>query len=108
MRKERQPGSQTQRVDVSSVFVACACDLGSEDSRVKVHDLLIQYGMKKIQDQLYESATLSEKNVARMKVDLDKMTDFYDKIRLYQYPIEDTLVITSLEGKKWRRLTAKV
>lgn len=90
------------------MFVACACDLGSEDSRIKVHDLLIQYGFKKIQDQLYESTTLSEKNLARMKVDMDKITDFYDRIRLYQYPMEDTLIITVLEGKKWKRLTTVV
>ncbi len=90
------------------MFVACACDLGSEDSRIKVHDLLIQYGFKKIQNQLYETSTLSEKNLARMKVDLDKITDFYDRLRLYQYPMEETLVITSLEGKKWKRLTTIV
>ncbi len=90
------------------MFVSTACDLGSEDSRIKVHDLLIQYGFKKIQNQLYETASLNEKNVARMKVDIDKITDFYDKIRIYQYPVEGTLIITSLEGKKWRRLTAVV
>lgn len=90
------------------MFVACAFDLGSEDSRIKVHDLLIQYGFKKIQNQLYETSTINEKNLARMKVDIDKITDFYDRLRLYQYPMENTLVITSLEGKKWKRLTTVV
>ena len=35
--------------------------------------------------------------------DLDRATDSYDRVRFYQYPFDDTLVITDLETKKWRR-----
>lgn len=89
------------------MFVSVALDLGSEDSRIKVSDLLKQYGFKKIQNGLFESTSLNEKNLARLKVDMDRLTDFYDLVRIYQYPVEDTLVITSLEGKKWKRLVTR-
>lgn len=89
------------------MFVAAACDLGNEDSRVKVDSLLLQYGFKKVQKNLYESTSLNDKNLARLKIEVDKLTDHYDVLRFYQYPVEGTLVITSLEQKKWRRLVMK-
>jgi CRISPR-associated protein Cas2 len=89
------------------MFVSAACDYGNEDSRIKVDQLLLQYGFRKVQKNLYETTSLSEKNLARLKLEVDKLTDFYDTLRLYQYPMEDTLVITSLEGKKWKRSVLK-
>lgn len=89
------------------MFVSCACDLGNEDSRLKVDSLLLQYGFKKVLKGLYESTSLSEKNLARLKIEIDKLTDHYDILRFYQYPVENTLVITALEQKKWRRLVMK-
>jgi CRISPR-associated protein Cas2 len=89
------------------MFVSAACDYGNEDSRIKVDQLLLQYGFRKIQKNLYESTSLSEKNLARLKLEVDKLTDFYDTLRLYQFPLENTLVITSLEGKKWKRSVLK-
>lgn len=86
------------------MFVSAACDLGSEDARLKVDHLLLQYGFKKVQKNLYESHSLNEKNLARLKLEVDKLTDSFDVIRFYQYPVEETLVITSLEQKKWKRL----
>lgn len=81
--------------------------MGSEDSRIKVASLLVQYGFKKVQKNLFETTTLNEKNLARFKIEVDKLTDSYDILRLYQYPIDGTLVITLLEAKKWRRYTVK-
>ncbi|MEI8095010.1 MAG: CRISPR-associated protein Cas2 [Spirochaetales bacterium] len=89
------------------MFVSAACDYGNEDSRIKVDQLLLQYGFRKVQKNLYESTSLSEKNLARLKLECDKLTDFYDTLRLYQFPMENTLVITSLEGKKWKRSVLK-
>jgi hypothetical protein len=31
------------------------------------------------------------------------MTDSYDSQRFYQYPMEDTLVVSILKEKKWRK-----
>lgn len=89
------------------MFVSVACDYGNEDSRLRVDHLLLQYGFRKVQKNVYETTSLSEKNLARLKLDLDKLSDFYDSLRLYQYPLENTLVITALEGKKWKRTVLK-
>jgi CRISPR-associated protein Cas2 len=89
------------------MFVSANCDYGNDDSRIKVDQLLLQYGFRKVQKNLYESTSLSEKNLARLKLEVDRLTDFYDTLRLYQFPMENTLVITSLEGKKWKRSVLK-
>ncbi len=43
-----------------------------------------------------------------MKKELDGLTDSYDSLRIYQYPLEDTLVVSSLKEKKWRKLVLTV
>ena len=86
------------------MFVAVACDLGNADHLGSVNNLLLQYGFRKLQQNLYESAVISEKNLQRLKKELDGLTDSYDSLRIYQYPLEDTLVISSLKDKKWRKL----
>ena len=99
-----EEGSKTYS---DGMFVSAACDYGNEDSRIRVDHLLLQYGFRKVQKNLYETSSLSEKNLARLKLDVDKLSDFYDTLRLYQYPLENTLIITVLEGKKWKRTVLK-
>ena len=31
------------------------------------------------------------------------MTDYYDKLRIYQFPINGLFVITEMKQKKWRK-----
>ncbi len=90
------------------MFVAVACDLGNSDHRSSVHNALLQYGFKKLQENLYESSSASEKALLRLKKELDGLTDSYDSLRFYQYPLEGTLVVTSLKEKKWRKLVLTV
>jgi CRISPR-associated protein Cas2 len=90
------------------MFVAVACDLANEDRLGRVGKLLLQYGFRKLQQNLYESAAISEKSLARLKKELDGLTDSYDSLRIYQYPLEDTLVVSSLQEKKWRKLVLTV
>ncbi len=90
------------------MFVAVACDLGNEDRVGSVENLLLQYGFRKLQQNLYESAVISEKQLVRLKKELDGLTDSYDSLRIYQYPLEDTLVVSSLKEKKWRKLVLTV
>ncbi len=90
------------------MFVAVACDLGNADHRDSVHNLLLQYGCKKLQEGLYESATISEKGLLALKKELDALTDSYDKLRIYQYPLGETLVVSSLLEKKWRKLVLTI
>jgi CRISPR-associated protein Cas2 len=86
------------------MFVAVACDPGSEDHHAAVHATLLQYGFQKIQRNLYESLTINEQGLMRVKKELDRLTDSYDTLRFYQYPMESTLVISVLKEKKWRKL----
>ena len=90
------------------MFVAVACDLGNEDRVGSVENLLLQYGFRKLQQNLYESTVINEKHLARLKKELDGLTDSYDSLRIYQYPMGETLVVSSLKEKKWRKLVLTV
>jgi CRISPR-associated protein Cas2 len=89
------------------MFVAVACEFANEDHRKAGYDLLAQYGFRKVLKDSFESASVSEMALGRLKKDLDRIADSYDSIRLYQYPVEGTLAITVLNEKKWRRLIVK-
>lgn len=89
------------------MFVAVACEFANDDHRKSGHDLLVQYGFRKVLKDAFESTTLSETALNRLKRDLDRIADSYDSIRLYQYPVDGTLAITTLKEKKWRRLIVK-
>ncbi len=90
------------------MFVAVSCELANKDHRDAVYHLFRQYGFKQIMTDVFESASVSEKILSRLKRDIDRVTDSYDSLRFYQYPLEDTLVITSYKEKKWRKLTIRV
>jgi CRISPR-associated protein Cas2 len=85
------------------MYVAVCVELAGEDSRQAAQELLAQYGFKRVLAGLFESLTVTEERLARLKRDFDRITDSYDRIRFYQYPLDDTLVMTDLETKKWRR-----
>ena len=89
------------------MFVSIAIDPGSKERSAELADLLAQYGFKMIQRGLWESATITSDTLNRVKKDLDRATDGYDRIRLFQFPMEGTLVLSSLKDKKWRRMVAK-
>ena len=89
------------------MFVSIVVDLGNEDSQKIVQNLLFRYGFKQVQSNTFESLSINDNNLSRLKLDLDRATDFYDSIRIYQYPIDGTLVITSLTEKRWRRNVLK-
>ena len=89
------------------MFVAVILDLGNEDSLKAVTGLLFRYGFRQVQKGVFESTAVDEKRLSRLKVDLDRATDFYDSIRFYQYPVEGTVAITSLNEKRWRRVTIR-
>jgi len=89
------------------MFVSVAVDAGSEGRARELADLLAQYGFEKAQRGLWESAVVTPATLARLKRDLDKATDAFDKLRFFQFPIEGTLVLTSLRDKKWRRTVAR-
>ncbi len=89
------------------MFVAVFCEISNDDHLISVKNLLVEYGFKPVLEVLYESSTIKEKELARMKRDIDRRTDGYDTVRIYQYPLGDDLVITTLREKRWRRIVVK-
>jgi len=89
------------------MFVSVAIDPGSDGRAKELTELLTQYGFEKIQRGLWESAFVSPDTLNRLKKDLDRATDAFDRIRIFQFPVEGTLAITTLRDKKWRRMIAK-
>jgi len=89
------------------MYVSVAVDAASEDRARELADLLGQYGFQRVQRGLWESAAITEGTLVRLKRDLDRATDGFDKLRLFQFPVEGTLVLTTLRDKKWRRMVAR-
>ena len=85
------------------MFVSVICEISNDDHKIAVKNLLTEYGFKQVFEILYESVTIKEKELARLKRDIDRRTDAYDSVRIYQYPLDETLVITALREKRWRR-----
>ncbi len=89
------------------MFVSIALDVGSEERARELASLLAQYGFEKVQRGLWESAFISPLTLNRVKKDLDRMCDAFDRLRLFQFPVDGTLVLTTLRDKRWRRLVAR-
>ena len=89
------------------MFVAVSYALDNEDSEKELENLLGLYGFKEIHGSLWESTTIKEKYLARLKPDIDRHTDYYDTVRMYQYPLDGYLVLTSLKYKRWTRLVVR-
>jgi CRISPR-associated protein Cas2 len=85
------------------VFVAIACELVNEEHRSDVYSLLKQYGFSRVVGDVFESVSFRSELLSRLKRDIDRRTDFYDKVKMYQYPLDGVLVVTSLADKKWRK-----
>ena len=82
-------------------------DPGGEESAAHLSELLTFYGFERVQRACWESSTVSEKQLATLKREIDRLTDYYDVIRIYQYPVEGVLAISSLAKKKWRKLSIR-
>lgn len=89
------------------MFVSIALDPASEERARELSNLLTQYGFEKVQRGLWESSRIAPPVLSRVKYDLDRATDGFDRIRIFQFPVEGNLVISVLKDKKWRRLIAR-
>ena len=86
------------------MFVSIILDPGGEESAVHLAELLTFHGFERVQRACWESSTVNEKQLISLKREIDRVTDYYDVIRIYQYPVEDVLAISTLAKKKWRKL----
>jgi CRISPR-associated protein Cas2 len=87
------------------MFLSISVDLASDDSKIKVDQILKEYGIAKLQANLYESFEFPLRKLGNLKKDLTDCLDMYDKLRMYQYPIENSFKISFIEGRKWKRLS---
>lgn len=89
------------------MFVSVVCDFGNDDHEMAVEDLLLQYGFRRVMKHVYESVKIKEKSLLRLKRDIDRITDSFDKIRFYQYPLDNAFAISYLANKQWRKTVVK-
>jgi len=87
------------------MFIAISIDLVTDDSVIKVDRVLKEYGLKKIQKNLYESFEFPSRRLGNLKKDITDCLDMDDLLRLYQYPLENSFKISYVEEKKWKRLS---
>ncbi|MDA8410329.1 MAG: CRISPR-associated endonuclease Cas2 [Treponema sp.] len=89
------------------MFVSIMADMGSEDSRAALYNLLPQYGFERVQKACFESASIRDRDLAALKREIDRITDSYDRLRIYQFPVDGTLAITILKDNKWKRVVLR-
>ncbi|MBQ2601322.1 MAG: CRISPR-associated protein Cas2 [Treponema sp.] len=85
------------------MFVSIIIDPGSIDTASSLVNLLTNTGFKKIQRSCWENPKVTENELSDLKKDIDRVTDYYDVIRIYQFPLNGMFVITELKEKKWKR-----
>ena len=85
------------------MFISVIIEPGGLDSGKMMVDILSRYGFQKIQRSCWESLKLNETELSALKKDLDRVTDYYDRIRIYQFPLNGLFVITEMKQKKWRK-----
>ncbi len=85
------------------MFVSVVLDPSGVESAKALATILARYCFKKIQRACWECMSLNEQQLATLKREIDNVTDYYDKIRMYQFPVNNAFAITELHHKKWRR-----
>ncbi len=85
------------------MFVSIIVDPGSIDSARSIASLLVNTGFKKVLRSCWENAGITEEELTDLKKDIDRVTDYYDNVRMYQFPLNGLFVITELKEKRWRR-----
>ncbi len=89
------------------MFVSVVLDPGGEESARLLAEILATSGFEKVQRACWESTSIDEQSVTRLKQEIDRVTDYYDSVRLYQYPVDMAMAVTVLSKKKWKRLIVK-
>ncbi len=89
------------------MFVAINLDLASVDSANNIKKIINEYGIKKVHSNLYESFEFPANRLGNLKREVTNCIDDYDKLRIYQYPLEDSFKISYIENKKWKKLSIR-
>ena len=89
------------------MFVSVVLDPGGEESARQLAEILATWGFEKVQRACWESVSISEHSAAQLKQEIDRVTDYYDSVRLYQFPVDGAMAVTVLSKKKWKRILVK-
>jgi CRISPR-associated protein Cas2 len=92
---------------LKDMFVSVLLDPGSMDTSKKLSALLLRYGFERMQRACWESSSVTEEICVSLRRDIDRITDYYDSVRIYQYPVHGVFTITILNKKRWRRVILK-
>jgi len=87
------------------MFIAINIDMASTESEKELIKIFNEYGIIKRQNNLYESFEFLPNKLGNLKRDITKHIDMDDKLRLYQYPLENSFKISFIENGKWKRLS---
>lgn len=89
------------------MFVSVVLDPGSIDTARALVELLSMMGFKKVQRSCWESMKMNNDDLSKLKREIDRITDYYDNVRFYQFPVNGMFVITELKEKKWKKCQFK-
>ena len=89
------------------MFVSVVLDPGGVDTAQSLASVLAHYGFHKVQRACWESADVGVMQLSQLKREIDRVTNYYDTVRMYQYPMQGMFSITELHRKKWRRCLLK-
>ena len=90
------------------MFISVNFDLVSKDSEQRLIQILREYGFDKVLSHSYESLTIASSKLGNLKKDLAEQLDMDDKLRIYQYPLENKFKISVLAEKRWKRLSIEL
>ena len=85
------------------MFVSVVLDPSSMDTARSLSSVLTHFGFMKIQRACWEHTALTLDSFNSLRKEIDRVTDYYDTIRIYQYPLEGKMAVTELAKKKWKR-----
>ncbi len=89
------------------MFVSVVLDPGGIDSAKSLSLILTLFGFKKMQRACWEHTGITVTQYEDLKREMDRVTDYYDTIRFYQYPVDGLFAVTELKQKKWRSCLIK-
>ena len=85
------------------MFVSVVLDSGGIDSAKALAEILGRFNFKKIQKACWETMQINEVQLTNLKREIDSVTDYYDTLRIYQFPVNSNFAITELRHKQWKR-----
>ncbi len=85
------------------MFVSVVLDPAGTDSARALASILTRFNFQKIQRACWESNNVTENQLTILKREMDQATDYYDTLRIYQFPLNGHFAISELRQKKWKK-----